>query len=51
MDPTNEGEFNLFLGELGLFTEALKVPHLHHPSAVVNALIVERNDKFQSLKT
>ena len=48
MDPANEGEFNVFVAELEAFTDALKVHHLHHPNAVANALIVERNYKFQS---
>ena len=43
----NEGELNLFLAELEVFTETLKVDHLEHPSAVRNYLIVGRKYKCQ----
>ena len=39
-------EFDVFLVEFQLFTAQLEVHQLHHPSAVANALIVDRNFKF-----
>ena len=39
-------EFDIFLAEFQLFTAQLEVHQLHHPSAVANALIVDRNFKF-----
>ena len=40
-------KFNAFLDEFQEFTDKLQMHKLHHPSAVANALIVERNRKFQ----
>lgn len=41
-------EFDAFLADLDSFTTKIVIHKLHHPSAVANALIVERNHKFQS---
>ena len=48
---TQKKEFKAFLRELQEFVCELQVQRLHHPSAVANALIVERNYKFASNKT
>ena len=41
-------EFEALLADLGVFIRKLVIHKLHHPSAVANALIVERNHKFQA---
>ena len=48
MNPTKEGEFTLFLAELEVFTEALKVNHRHQLSSVTNALILEGKYQLHS---
>ena len=45
---TESDEFEQFVSEFELFVKSVDIHQLHHPSAVANALIVERNYKFNS---
>ena len=43
-------KFDIFVEEFEVFTRELELHRLPHPSAVANALIVERNFKFNKKK-
>lgn len=45
---TQSAEFEQFVSEFETFVQSMNMHQLHHPSAVANALIVERNYKFNS---